>query len=212
MVPVGMDMSCVTVFGGTGFVGHAIVDRLAAAGATVCVAVRHPETVNVGAAAEGRVLPIHADVRDETSVGSALEGCEAAVNAVGLYSERGTETFGAVHEQGAMHVARQSARASIKAVVHISGIGADLNSRSRYARSRARGEFLVREAFQDATIVRPSVIFGPGDKFLNTLIWVTRSTPVLALFGAEAAASLRGRRCRGCAAGADHSIITRQGV
>ena len=181
-----MTMSCVTVFGGTGFLGRAIVDRLAAAGATVRVAVRHPEALKLAAAEGrgGRVLPIYADVRDETSVGLALQGYDGAVNAVGLYSERRAETFGAVHELGAMRVARQSARAGVKALVHISGIGADLNSRSRYVQSRARGELLVREAFQDVTIMRPSVLFGPDDKFLNSLIAATRWSPVLALFGA----------------------------
>lgn len=181
-----MTINCITVFGGSGFLGRAIVDRLAAAGATVRVAVRHPGSLKPpdGAAPAGRIVSTYADVRDETSVGHALEGCDAAVNAVGLYAERGDETFRAVHELGAMHVAHRSARAGVKALVHISGIGADLNSRSRYVRSRARGEFLVRGAFQDATIMRPSVIFGPGDKFLNTLISATRWSPVQALFGA----------------------------
>jgi uncharacterized protein YbjT (DUF2867 family) len=181
-----MPITCIAVFGGSGFLGRAIVDRLTAAGATVRVAVRHPGSLKPpdGAALAGRIVSTYADVRDETSVGRALEGCDTAVNAVGLYAERGDETFRAVHELGAMHVARQSARAGVKALVHISGIGADLNSRSRYVRSRARGEFLVREAFQDATIMRPSVIFGPNDKFLNTLISAMRWSPVLALFGA----------------------------
>ena len=83
-----------------------------------------------------------------------------------------------------MHVARQSARSGVKALVHMSGIGVDLDSQSSYVRSRARGELLVREAFPAATILRPSVLFGPDDKFLNTLITIVRRSPVLALFGA----------------------------
>ena len=125
----------------------------------------------------------YADVRDETSVGRALEGCDAAVNAVGLYVERGDETFRAVHELGAMHIARQSTRAGVKALTHVSGIGADINSRSSYVRSRAQGELLVREAFADATILRPSVLFGPDDKFVNTLVAATRWSPMVAMFG-----------------------------
>ena len=132
----------------------------------------------------GHVLSVYADVADEKAVGRVLEGCTAVVNAVGLYVESGTDTFSNVHELGAMHVARQSARAGVKVLVHLSGIGADLNSQSSYVRSRARGELLVREFFPAAAILRPSVLFGPGDKFLNTLIAMVRRSPVLALFGA----------------------------
>ncbi len=173
----------VTVFGGTGFLGRAIVDQLIGAGATVRVAARHPGAFKVASGQDRQLVQLYADVRDETSVGSALEGCDAAVNAVGLYSKKGSETFRAVHEMGAMHVARQASRAGVKALVHMSGIGADLNSQSSYVSSRARGELLVREAFPTATILRPSVLFGPDDKFLNTLIAVVRRSPVLALFG-----------------------------
>lgn len=178
-------MNSVAVFGGSGFLGRAIVDQLVAAGITARVAVRHPDTMKVpdATARGGRVLSVYAEVADEESVGRAVEGCDVAVNAVGLYIE-GRDTFRNVHELGAMHVARQSARAGVKALVHFSGIGADLNSQSSYVRSRARGEILVRESFPAATILRPSVLFGPEDKFLNTLISIMRRSPVLALFGA----------------------------
>ena len=178
-----MNMSCVTVFGGTGYLGRAMVEQLIGAGATVRVAARHPGAFRVAAEQDRQLVQLYADVRDETSVASALEGCDAAVNAVGLYSEKRSETFRAVHELGAMHVARQSARAGVKALVHMSGIGADLNSQSSYVRSRAEGELLVKAAFPAATVLRPSVLFGPYDKFLNTLVAVVRLSPVLALFG-----------------------------
>ena len=176
----------IAVFGGSGFLGRAIVRQLVAAGMTARVAVRHPETMMAPdtTARGGHALSVYADVADETSVARALDGCDAAVNAVGLYVERRTEAFREVHERGAMHLARQSARAGVKALVHISGIGADLNSQSSYVRSRARGELLATEAFPGTTILRPSVLFGPGDKFLNTLIAMARRSPVLALFGA----------------------------
>jgi len=176
----------IAVFGGSGFLGRAIVRQLVAAGMTARVAVRHPETMMAPdtTARGGHALSVYADVADETSVARALDGCDAAVNAVGLYVERRTEAFREVHERGAMHLARQSARAGVKALVHISGIGADLNSQSSYVRSRARGELLATEAFPGTTILRPSVLFGPGDKFLNTLIAMGRRSPVLALFGA----------------------------
>jgi len=179
-------MRSVAVFGGTGFLGRAVVGRLVAAGIMARVAVRHPEPIKLsdGTAQAEHVSSVYADIADERSVGRALEGCNAAVNVVGLYVERGTDTFRTVHELGAMHVARQSARAGVKSLVHMSGIGADLNSQSSYVRSRARGELLVSEAFPAATILRPSVLFGPEDKFLNTLITIVRRSPVLVLFGA----------------------------
>jgi len=157
-----MNMGCVTVFGGTGFLGRAIVNRLAATGTTVRVAARHPGPTNVsGATARCAIVQsVCADVRDEASVARALK------------------------ELGAMHVARQSARAGLKALVHMSGIGADLNSESSYVRSRARGERLVSDAFPAATILRPSVLFGPEDKFLNSLASAVRWSPVVGLFGA----------------------------
>ena len=179
-------MKAIAVFGGSGFLGRVIVDQLVSAGMTVRVAVRHPNTTKLSdeTVRGGHVVSVYADVADETSVGRALEGCDAAVNAVGLYVERGSDTFRNVHERGALHVARQSARAEVKALVHVSGIGVDLNSPSRYVRSRGRGEMLVREAFPAATILRPSVLFGPFFTFLNTLIAIVRRSPVLALFGA----------------------------
>ena len=142
-----MVMRSVAVFGGTGFLGRAVVNQLVAAGMKIRVAVRHPEPINLsdGTARAEHLSSVGADVADEKSVGLALEGCDAAVNVVGLYVERGTDTFRTVHELGAMHVARQSARAGAKSLVHMSGIGADLNSQSSYVRSRARGELLVRE-------------------------------------------------------------------
>ena len=183
---LAMTATCVTVFGGNGFLGRAIVKRLATMGTTVRVAGRHPIPLRTAdmTATGGQVEPVCADIRDETCVARVLEGCDAAVNAVGLYSERGSQTFHAVHELGALHVARQSARMGVKALVHISGIGADLHSKSSYVRSRASGELLVKNAFPDATILRPSVLFGQNDKFLNSLLVATRWFPVVALFGA----------------------------
>ena len=181
-------MRSVAVFGGTGFLGRAVVGQLVAADVKIRVAVRHPEPIKLsdGTARAEHISSVYADVADEKSVGRALEGCDAAVNVVGLYVERGTDTFRTVHELGAMHVARQSAGSGVKALVHMSGIGVDLNSQSSYVRSRARGELLVREAFPAAAILRPSVLFGPEDKFLDTLITIVRRSPVLALFGAGA--------------------------
>ncbi len=176
---------CVTVFGGSGFLGRAIVARLLAEGITVRLAARHPDDAAIDRRPDrgGDLQPVYADLRDETSVALALEGAEAVVNAVGLYVEKGAETFEAVHEHGAQTVAQQAATLGVDRLVHVSGIGADLQSESRYVRARAQGERLVTDAFARATILRPSVLFGPEDSFLNALAGIASRTPVLPLFG-----------------------------
>ena len=178
-------IGCVTVFGGSGFLGSEIVRRLAADGTAVRVAVRHPDSVAQGDRQDkaGEIQPVYADVRDETSVGLAMQGAEAAVNAVGLYVEKGAETFEAIHELGALNVAHQAATLGLDRLVHISGIGADLRSGSSYVRVRAKAELLVKDVFPRATIFRPSVMFGPEDAFLNALAEIARWMPVLPLFG-----------------------------
>jgi uncharacterized protein YbjT (DUF2867 family) len=178
----------VAVFGGSGFLGGQIVRRLSADGAAVWVAVRHPERAAFGAdpGAAEPVEAVRADISDAAEVASALAGSDAAVNAVGHYAERGRATFEAIHGAGAQHLARAAAEAGVGRLVHISGIGADPNSRSRYVRARALGERLVKEAFPAVTILRPSVMFGPEDAFLNPLAAVARVTPVLPLFGTGA--------------------------
>lgn len=172
----------VTVFGGTGFLGRHVVARLVAEGFTVRVAARRPAEAasNDGT---GDVLPIRADVRDEDSAAAAIDGARAVVNAVGLYVEKGGETFQAVHVRGAERVARLASRAGVAHLVQISGIGADTASPSAYVRARAEGEGVVRAAFDDAVILRPSALFGPGDAFLTSLAAIARVAPVWPLFG-----------------------------
>jgi NADH dehydrogenase len=169
----------VAVFGGTGFLGRHIAARLARAGMMTRVAARN---LAVAATAE-RPNAVYADVRDETSVALALDGCDAAVNAVGHYVEKGAATFPAVHELGARNVAHQAGSLSLKRLVHISGIGVNVHSPSRYIRCRARGEVMVRDVFPETVILRPSVMFAPDDRFVNALAAITRWTPVLPLFG-----------------------------
>ena len=180
-----MDSRLVTVFGGSGFLGRQIVKRLAADGTPVRVAVRRPEQASFleALAPGGRIEVVAADVWNETTVARAVEGSAAAVNTVGHYVEQRGASFDAVHGEGARHVARQALKAGVGRLVHISGIGADPASASPYVRARGVGEALVRDAFEGATILRPSVLFGPGDKFLNTLARLARLAPALALFG-----------------------------
>lgn len=172
----------VTVFGGTGFLGRRIVERLAAAGDDVRVAVRRPERVSFPEM-RGRVEAVRADVSDEAAVARAVEGAAGAVNAVGHYVERRGATFHDIHADGALHVARQAGQAGARRLIHVSGIGADPGSESPYVRARGVGETLVREAFDGATILRPSAIVGPGDALLSRLAELARRSPVLPLFG-----------------------------
>ncbi|KFI24024.1 complex I NDUFA9 subunit family protein [Nitrosococcus oceani] len=171
----------ITVFGGTGFLGRAIVHRLVESGMRVRIVARHPRAPNL-AGARGQIALQRADVRDEDSVAEALKGATGVVNAVGLYVEQGQATFRAIHEEGAERVARRAGEAGIRRLIHISGIGVDPASASKYVRARAYGEQRVREIFPNATILRPSVMFGPNDAFLNSLKTVTR-LPVVPLFG-----------------------------
>ncbi len=183
-----MANKAVTVFGGSGFVGRQIVKCLAADGWKVRVAVRHPERATLlrDYAGSGQVKVLRADVWEEATVTPAVAGASAVINTVGHYVTRGNATFEAIHGQGALHVARQAKRAGVQRLVHISGLGADTGSASPYVRARGRGEILVREAFDEVTILRPSVIFGPEDAFLNKLAAMARQAPILPLFGTGA--------------------------
>ncbi len=168
-----------TVFGGTGFLGRAVVARLNAEGARVRMAVRHPDA----AVAPAGVEAVAADLRDAATVARAVADADWVVNAVGLYQESRSETFQAIHVEGARTVAEAANRGAAEALVHISGIGADLASESSYVRARAAGEIAVREAFPEATILRPSVLFGPEDSFFNSLARIARLLPAFPLFG-----------------------------
>ncbi len=167
----------VAVLGGTGYLGSACVRKLMAAGWEVRVVCRRPGQSSAGC--ETAV----ADVRDAAALASAFEGVRAVVNAVGLYVQHGDETFEAVHVRGAANAGAAAGKAGAERLVHVSGIGADARSRSAYVRARAEGEQAARAAFAGADIVRPSVLFGPGDGFLGSLDALTRFAPVVPLFG-----------------------------
>jgi NADH dehydrogenase len=178
-------MTTVSVFGGTGFLGRRLVQRLAAEGTTVRVAVRHADRARsvLRAAGLDRVTVFGADVRDQAAVATAVAGADAVVDAVSAYVETAGVTFEAVHERGAETLAREAAAAGVARFVLVSGIGADPESASPYIRARGRGERAVQQAFPGATIVRPSAMFGPGDALFGTLAHLARLLPVLPLIG-----------------------------
>jgi uncharacterized protein YbjT (DUF2867 family) len=178
-------MTTVSVFGGAGFLGRRLVQRLVSEGATVRVAVRQAERARGALHAAGldQVSVFGADVRDPATCAAALAGADAVVDAVSAYVEAGHVTFEAVHERGAETLAREAAAAGVGHFVLVSGIGADPESGFRYIRSRGRGERAVQQAFAGATVVRPSAMFGPGDALFGTLADLARRLPVLPLIG-----------------------------
>jgi uncharacterized protein YbjT (DUF2867 family) len=174
----------VTVFGGTGFLGRRVVRRLRDRAFTVRVASRHPDrSRELFASNDPDLLPVMADIHDAPSTTSALAGAYGVVNAVSLYVEHGDETYQSVHVDAAARLARLSHEAGLQRLVHVSGIGADAASRSPYIRSRGAGEQAVRSAFPGATLIRPAVMFGPDDAFLNTLLKLLRQLPAYPMFG-----------------------------
>jgi uncharacterized protein YbjT (DUF2867 family) len=178
-------MTTIVVFGGSGFLGRRLVQCLVPQGTTVHIAVRHPEQARNILRQVGleRVRVFQADVRDQASVNAVLAGADAVVNAVSAYVETGDATFHAVHVQGAQTVAREAAAASVARLVLVSGLGANPQSGSPYIRARGRGELLVQQVFQDATIVRPGAMFGPGDALFSKFAALSRMLPVLPLIG-----------------------------
>ena len=175
----------VTIFGGSGFVGRYIARRMAKQGWRVRVAVRRPnEALFVRPyGVVGQVEPVLANIRDDASVAAAMAGADAVVNCVGVLSERGRNGFDAVQAEGAGRIARLAAATGITQLVHLSAIGADAESNSDYARTKAEGEAAVLDQFPGAVILRPSVIFGVEDGFFNRFARMTNLGPVLPLVG-----------------------------
>lgn len=174
------------VFGGSGFLGRNVVRALARRGYRVRVAVRRPnlapEVMTAGKV--GQVQAVQANLRFPHSVEAVVDGADVVVNLVGILRPSGRQTFSAVQAEGAGVVAR-AAREGGARLVHVSALGADPDSDSAYARSKAEGEAAVFEARPEASVLRPSVIFGPDDGFFNRFASLARLLPVLPLAGAE---------------------------
>ena len=175
----------VTVFGGSGFIGRHLVRALAKQGWRVRVAVRRPDLAfhlqPLGIV--GQVTAVQANVRNRASVERAMQGSDAVINLVGILSESGRQTFGAVQANGPKLIAEAAAAAGIGNVVHVSAIGADKAAEADYAASKAYGEEAVRAAVPSAVIIRPSVVFGPEDHFFNRFASLSRFMPVMPLIG-----------------------------
>ena len=178
----------ITVFGGSGFIGRHLVRALARDGWRVRVATRRPDLAfylqPLGEV--GQVHAVQANLRYPDSLAQALRGAVAAVNLVGILAPSGAQTFDAVPAEGAGAVAQAAQAAGIPNFIHFSAIGADANSASAYARSKAAGEAAVLAAVPSAKILRPSVVFGPEDQFFNRFAAMAQKMPALPLIGGGA--------------------------
>ncbi len=180
-----MQKRTVTVFGGSGFIGRHVVQRLATAGATVRVAVRNPDkALFLKAMGQmGQITPVRVNITDEQSVTKAIAGADSVVNLVGILFERGKQRFHDLHVTGAGIIARVAATQMVQQLVHISAIGSSPIASAHYASTKGKGEIQVRRHFKDAVIIRPSVVFGEEDKFFNRFACVAKYSPMLPLFG-----------------------------
>jgi len=177
----------VTIFGGSGFVGRYVTQRMAKEGWRVRVAVRRPnEALFVKTYGDvGQVEPILANIRDKHSTRAAISGSDAVVNCVGILNETSKQKFTDLQAYGAGQVAKIAADCGVRNFVHFSAIGADIDSQSKYLKSKAEGEEMVRASFKNAIIIRPSIVFGAEDQFFNRFATMAKLSPVIPLVGAD---------------------------
>jgi uncharacterized protein YbjT (DUF2867 family) len=175
----------VSVVGGSGFIGRYIVKRLAERGAVIAAVSRHASEARFlqPMGDVGQIEPFDAGVDDEAGLAKAFAGASVVVSSIGILYERGRQRFQLLHVEGPARLARLAAAAGAKHFVHISALAADMHSDSAYARSKALGEAEVKAAFPAATILRPSLVFGPEDDFFNRFAALARLSPVLPLVG-----------------------------
>ncbi|SMH54881.1 complex I NDUFA9 subunit family protein [Azospirillum agricola] len=175
----------ITVFGGSGFIGRHLIRRLAKSGAVVRIATRNPAKAGFlkTAGAVGQIVPFATDVTKDESVARALQGADIAINLIGVLYERGAQSFQAAHVDCAARIARIAAVGGVSRLVHVSALGADAASPASYARSKAAGEQAVLDAYPAATILRPSIVFGPEDNFFNKFAAMAQIAPALPLIG-----------------------------
>ncbi|HEX9752299.1 MAG TPA: complex I NDUFA9 subunit family protein [Methyloceanibacter sp.] len=179
------EAALITIYGGSGFIGRHVVRAIAKTGARMRVAVRRPELAlhlqPLGGV--GQINAVQANVRFPDSLLAAADGADAVINLVGILFPTGKQTFKAVQDEGARHVAEAARAAGAKALVHISAIGASPDAPSVYARTKAAGETAVKDLYPGAVIFRPSIVFGPEDDFFNRFAKLARITPALPLIG-----------------------------
>jgi uncharacterized protein YbjT (DUF2867 family) len=175
-------MQQVTIFGGSGFIGRHLTEQLVNAGALVRIAVRHPYKM-AGVPNRAEIQCVEANIRDEKTVGAAIRGADTVINLVGILTQVERQTFTAIHDKGARGVAATAKRLGVRQVIHMSALGVSRTALALADRSKAAGEEAVRAAFPDATIIRPSLVFGFDDHFFNGFAKLAQRLPALPLIG-----------------------------
>lgn len=180
-----MNDTLVTVFGGSGFLGRHIVRLLAKEGYRLRVAVRRPHLAHYlrPMGVVGQIQLMRADLNDEATIARALDGADAVVNLVGVLSQHGRQRFRTLHAEAPGHIARHAKIKHVRRIIQLSSIGAAPRAGSAYARTKAQGESDLKQEFPDATILRPSIVFGPEDDFFNRFANMARFLPALPLIG-----------------------------
>lgn len=183
--PISLKGKHVTVIGGSGFIGRYVVRRLAKDGANIKVACRDTEAANFTrmAGEVGQVIPVVADITRPESIAMAVEGADIVINLVGILYPSGNNNFNNTQAEGAANAAAAAKAAGASAFVQVSAIGAHEKSRAVYAKTKAKGEAGVLAAFPEATILRPSIVFGEEDGFFNQFGAMSTFAPVLPLIG-----------------------------
>lgn len=179
------DKGLVTIFGGSGFLGNHVTQAIARLGYRVRVAVRRPDLAGEVRmfGTQGQIQPVQANVRNRDSVFRAAAGSDIVINLTGILHESGRQRFMAVHTMGAKNIAEAAAATGASTLVHMSALGADAESKSAYARSKALGEEEVLKAFPNAVILRPSLVFGRDDGFFNLFGTIAHLSPIVPVIG-----------------------------
>jgi NADH dehydrogenase len=174
----------VLITGGTGFIGREIVNQLLAAGHSPRLLVRDPAAPRARAlSAKGDVELIAGDVLDAEALRSTGKDCDAVIHLVGIISEAGSQTFERVHTEATRNMVAAAQTAGLKRFIHMSALGTRANAASRYHRTKWAAEECVRASGLEWTIFRPSIVYGPGDGFVNLFARMSRWSPVLPLIG-----------------------------
>ena len=175
----------VTIIGGSGFIGRHLVRALAKRGYRIRVACRRPDLAGhvQPLGTPGQIMPVQANVRYPASLAAACDGATAVINLTGVLTSSGAQSFDAIHVFGAEATARAAKTAGARVFIQMSALGADPDSASEYARSKAIGEAKAKAAFAGAIILRPSIVFGPEDNFFNQFAALSRLAPALPLLG-----------------------------
>jgi uncharacterized protein YbjT (DUF2867 family) len=177
--------STIAVIGGTGFIGRQIVEALARQGVRIKVLARNADRAKFlkPMGEVGQISIISGSALDDAALDQVMSGCNAVINTIGILSESRTQRFESLQAELPARIGQRAAQNNMSAVVHLSAIGVDLNSSSRYAQTKAKGEAALRESFPDAIILRPSLVFGAGDGFFNRFATMAVMAPGLPLIG-----------------------------